>query len=397
LEFIRELPSVKITSAPTEPIVLECELSRKPRDSVKWLKNGKALPSRLPSNITIDEKSGSTVHSISISKVTEEDLGEYTVQVESISSTGKLDMQVAPTLRLSENFEDTIVMKAGSSIVVEIPFVASPKPTVKWSWKPAKTGSQETTPRFKPDVAAGLTSLPIGKVKGEDAGDYSVKISNELGDVSVTVHLLVLDKPSPPRNPEVTENTGERVVFNWKEPEFKGDKPDAVLEYVVEMRESSMRVASPVATTKELSTPIEDLKIDKTYIFSVAAKNSVGQSDFVEAKPVSTKLDFGPPTQPKNVKAVVEPRKDTPDNQTVKLTWDFPSDVASPKAAPEFILEMKSKDSTRWQEIEMPSKVTETHCDIPAKKMKEYVDYEFRVTAVNKAGKSKPSEPSNAV
>lgn len=184
-------------------------------------------------------------------------------------------------------------MKAGSSTVVEIPFVASPKPTVKWSWKPAKAGSQETTPRFKPDVAAGLTSLPIGKVKGEDAGDYSVKISNELGDVSVTVHLLVLDKPSPPRNPEITENTGERVVFNWKEPEFKGDKPDAVLEYVVEMRESSMRVASPVATTKELSTPIEDLKIDKTYIFSVAAKNSVGQSDFVEAKPVSTKLDFG--------------------------------------------------------------------------------------------------------
>ena len=184
-------------------------------------------------------------------------------------------------------------MKAGSSTVVEIPFVASPKPTVKWSWRPAKEGSQETTPRFKPDVAAGLTSLPIGKVKAEDAGDYSVTISNDLGDVTATVHLLVLDKPSPPRNPEVTENTGERVVFNWKEPEFKGDKPDAVLEYVVEMRESSMRVASPVTTTKELSTPIESLKIDKTYIFSVAAKNSVGQSDFVEAKPVSTKLDFG--------------------------------------------------------------------------------------------------------
>ena len=84
---------MNITSAPTEPIILECELSRKPRESVKWLKNGKALPPRLPSHITIDEKSGSTVHSVSFTKITEEDLGEYTIQVENISSTGKLDMQ----------------------------------------------------------------------------------------------------------------------------------------------------------------------------------------------------------------------------------------------------------------------------------------------------------------
>lgn len=93
LEFVRELPTVNLTSAPTEPVVLECELSRKPRENVRWLKNGKPLPSRLPSHVKVDEKSGSTVHSVTLDKVTDDDLGEYTVQVEGISSTGKLDMQ----------------------------------------------------------------------------------------------------------------------------------------------------------------------------------------------------------------------------------------------------------------------------------------------------------------
>ncbi|KAM3181520.1 hypothetical protein ACTXT7_014207 [Hymenolepis weldensis] len=395
LEFIRELPSVKITSAPTEPIVLECELSRKPRDSVKWLKNGKALPSRLPSNITIDEKSGSTVHSISISKVTEEDLGEYTVQVESISSTGKLDMQVAPTLRLSENFEDTIVMKAGSSTVVEIPFVASPKPTVKWSWKPAKAGSQETTPRFKPDVAAGLTSLPIGKVKGEDAGDYSVKISNELGDVSVTVHLLVLDKPSPPLNLEVIENTGDTVFLKWEEPEFFGDVRGTVLDYILEMREPAMRSSKLITKTTELQAKAEGLRVDKSYVFSVAAKNSVGQSDFVETKPISTRLAFGTPATPNNVRAKVTPEKGLPTDQIIVLSWDQPlTGSVTSVSKPEYLIEMKQEGTDRWVAVSSKVPIKDTTFIIPLEMMAEGKNYQFRVAAKNKAGASQFSEPS---
>ncbi|OON14171.1 fibronectin type III domain protein [Opisthorchis viverrini] len=142
-----------------------------------------------------------------------------------------------------------------------------------------------------------MTSLPLGKVKREDAGDYEVVIKNELGEVSVTVQLIVLDKPSAPRQPDVSENTGERVVFHWIEPEFLGISPDVAptegITYVVEMREATQRVGKPVTTTKELSTPIDGLQLNKSYIFSVAAKNEVGQSDFVDSKPVSTKLEYG--------------------------------------------------------------------------------------------------------
>ncbi|KAG5453858.1 Twitchin, partial [Clonorchis sinensis] len=177
---------------------------------------------------------------------------------------------VAPVLKLSEKFTDKIILKAGASTVIEIPFAASPKPTVQWTWKPrvrpdAEPGAPQA-PRFKPDVVSGLTSLPLGKVKREDAGDYEVVIKNELGEVSVTVQLIVLDKPSAPRQPDVSENTGEHVLFHWIEPEFLGISPDVAptegITYVVEMREATQRVGKPVTTTKELKTPIDGLQLN---------------------------------------------------------------------------------------------------------------------------------------
>jgi len=200
---------------------------------------------------------------------------------------------VAPVLKLSDKFEDTITLKAGASTVVEVPFMASPKPTVEWTWQSPVESAQPTSPRFKADTILGMTSLPLAKVKREDAGQYKVHIANELGDVTVSVNLIVLDKPSVPRNPQVSENTGERVVFTWEEPEFAGGAPGEKLDYIIEMREPSMRTGKPVCKTSDLSTPVEKLQIDKTYIFMVAAKNSIGQSEFAESKPVSTKLDFG--------------------------------------------------------------------------------------------------------
>lgn len=95
LEFIRELPKIVVTEAPSKekPVVLECELSRKPKEPVKWLHNGKPLPSRLPKGVTVEEEKQSTIHRITFTELTEDDLGEYTVQVEKIASTGGVEMK----------------------------------------------------------------------------------------------------------------------------------------------------------------------------------------------------------------------------------------------------------------------------------------------------------------
>ncbi|VDQ07737.1 unnamed protein product [Trichobilharzia regenti] len=300
LEFIRPLTDVTVSEVPQEPVMLECELSRSPRDKVQWLKDVKPL-NLLSKRISVEESDDGRIHRIKFPTLTDDDLGVYTIKVEKLSSEAKLTMKVPPTLRLSDSFSDRVIMKAGSAAVFEIPFIASPKPKVEWKWRPrtrpdAELGAPQT-PRFKPDVVSGLTSLPVSKVKREDAGEYSVVISNELGEVSVSIELIVLDKPSVPRNLEVSENTGESVLFSWSEPEFVGVAPGVdvsqELLYVVEMRESSQRASRSVSVTSELSVRIDGLQLNKSYVFSVAAKNDVGQSEFAETKPVSTKLEYG--------------------------------------------------------------------------------------------------------
>ncbi len=109
-------------------------------------------------------------------------------------------------------------------------------------------------------------------------------------------------------------------------------------------------------------------------------------------------MTLGPPHQPTNVKAAITPKDAEAIDQSVKLTWDLPAETAAPKGdKPEFLLEMKRVDSTRWTEVPTNFKITDTEFTLPAGDLKEYVDYEFRVTAKNKAGLSKPSEPSNPV
>lgn len=92
LEFIRPLTDVTLTEAPEEPVVLECELSRSPRDKVQWLKDGKPL-GRLPSRIKVEEDVKSTVHRLVFTQLTDDDLGVYTIRVEKLESQGRIDMK----------------------------------------------------------------------------------------------------------------------------------------------------------------------------------------------------------------------------------------------------------------------------------------------------------------
>uniref|UniRef100_A0A5K3FZB1 TITIN n=1 Tax=Mesocestoides corti TaxID=53468 RepID=A0A5K3FZB1_MESCO len=131
LEFVRELPDIVVTQMPTEDeeIVLKCELSRPPRSTRCWKRNGKPLPKQLPDYVKVLEDKDSTELGIIFKKVEDEDAGTYEIEVEGITSKGKIEIKIAPTLNLPANFEDTIILKAGASTVVEVPFVASPKPS----------------------------------------------------------------------------------------------------------------------------------------------------------------------------------------------------------------------------------------------------------------------------
>ncbi len=85
------------------------------------------------------------------------------------------------------------------------------------------------------------------------------------------------------------------------------------------------------------------------------------------------------------------------EEQVVELTWDLQEQQPTPEdVETEFHVEMKPVDRKSWKALDL-GRITETRCTIQTTDMKELTKYEFRVIAVNKIGKSKPSEPSNSV
>lgn len=72
------------------------------------------------------------------------------------------------------------------------------------------------------------------------------------------------------------------------------------------------------------------------------------------------------------------------------LTWT-PPDFNGGSEITGYIIERKEADKTRWVKI---TKETVTELTFRVKDLIEGTSYEFRVYAINKAGESKPSEPS---
>ncbi|VDP88948.1 unnamed protein product [Echinostoma caproni] len=403
LAFVRRLEDVIIKSYTGEPVVLECELTRSPKESVKWTKDRRPLTSgNKVTDVKLESDKRETIHRVLLPQLTEDFMGEYKIEVEKISSSCTIQFQVPPTLRLSESFQERIVMKAGESRPVEIPFVAVPKATIQWTCTLSKAKRGDQKPRFKTEVDHNITRLQLTKVTPEDMGDYRVIIHNKYGEITSNIQLVVVDKPGPPRNPQTRDMTGEQITFTWEEPDWLGGT-DSPVEYLVEYRETSMRSAKAVGKTKELTMPITELSVGKSYVFRVACKNENGQSDFVETQPVVMKLEFDAPSAPINVRASVKPTRAEPEEQEIHLVWDSP---IKPDSAPvagalpsHYMVEMKLVDGRNWQRIVKDVTIQEPQIHFAAvdESLGPEKLYEFRVFAVNKAGTSEPSKPSNPV
>ena len=88
-------------------------------------------------------------------------------------------------------FKDKLILHAGSSTVIEVPFTASPKPTVKWTYN---GGKMPDSRRFKEETISAMTALTITKCVKSDAGDYKLSLENPFGSCVFTLKIIVLGK-----------------------------------------------------------------------------------------------------------------------------------------------------------------------------------------------------------
>ena len=88
-----------------------------------------------------------------------------------------------------KDVEDELVLRAGSSTAIEIPFSANPMPKVKWTFN---NGAFTDTRRFKDETIIGMTSLTMAKVLRKDSGKYAVTMENKFGKASLTIKVTVI-------------------------------------------------------------------------------------------------------------------------------------------------------------------------------------------------------------
>ncbi|XP_071854761.1 twitchin-like isoform X8 [Apostichopus japonicus] len=362
-----------------EDAVFETEVDD-PQAEVFWFQDGK--------HITPDEKHEVIVDGnkrrLIIHDADPIDNGRYACALDAERITfSNLAVQEKPSLVIPENLED-VTVNVGDPADFLFEIGGFPAPTVSWS----KAGQP-----FEPSDRVQMVSLPnaatmlISRCQPDDSSEYTITVANKHGEESATVRVKVIDKPGTPENLKVSGYSETTVSLQWAPPAYDGNV--GVSHYVVEFRENKKgqewQEADSSVRKPEFTVP--NLTEGKDYFFRVSAVNQVGSSEPTETpKPTTAKEPSEPPDSTK-APVVVDAAEGS-----ITIEWEPPTfDGGRPISG--YLIEKRETSSPRWSKAtKQPVKGTDFTADdlIPG------AEYEFRVSAINKAGTGQPSEPSKA-
>lgn len=226
-------------------------VSANPAATIQWFRGTEALSGETNSTLTVSgltlKDSGSTFHAVATSSID-------TVT----SSTATLTVREIPAITSQPTGGS---VNAGGSFTFTVTATGTPTPTYQWR---------------KGGVAiSGATgnSLTLSSLKGTDAGDYSVVVSNAQGSVTSSVATLVVPTP-----PVITANpvggkkvVGESFTFSVI---ATGTAP-----FTYQWKKDGTNISGATAANLALTS----LKVEDAGSYSVTVSNSVGPVDSTAA------------------------------------------------------------------------------------------------------------------
>lgn len=184
---------------------------------------------------------------------------------------------VPPEIMLDERYKDGILMHAGKTAIVEVPFKSSPQPKVKWHYNNSMLPDSKRTTE---ETIFGMTALTLSKVKRSDAGNYTLSLENKFGKANISIKVKIIDKPGPPEDVRVKDTTANSANLKWSTPHNEGGSE--VIGYVIEKRENNRRAWQNVGNTDERELSVDKLIEGNQYHFRLAAQNVVGVGEYAE-------------------------------------------------------------------------------------------------------------------
>uniref|UniRef100_A0A8C2YF01 Titin n=1 Tax=Coturnix japonica TaxID=93934 RepID=A0A8C2YF01_COTJA len=212
---------------------------------------------------------------------------EYVFRVKSINKMGvsepsdisephlAKEREEEPAFDIDSEMRKTLIVKAGESFTMTVPFRGKPVPNVIWN-KP----DTDLRVRASIDVSDNRTSLTIEKATRNDSGKYTLTLQNILNTATLTLVVKVLDtpeKPSPPEKLGVTNVTKDSVSLSWLKPEHDGGS--RIVSYLIEALEKGQQKWVKCAVVKTTHHVVHGLKENVDYFFRVSAENQAGLSD----------------------------------------------------------------------------------------------------------------------
>uniref|UniRef100_A0A3B5BAT6 Titin n=1 Tax=Stegastes partitus TaxID=144197 RepID=A0A3B5BAT6_9TELE len=371
-----------------ETFKLEAAFYGKPVPTVHWLKEGKEIAEAA----RLELKNTDFTACIVVKEAIRVDGGQYTLQVknheyqfrvcainkmgvgEHADIPGKILMEEkleAPDLDLDADMRKMINIRSASTLRLFVPVRGRPAPEVKWG---KAEGEIKETAQI--DNTGSYASLVIENVDRFDSGKYTLTAENASGVKSVFISVRVLDSPSPPTNFMVKEITKNSVTLTWEPPLLDGGSK--IKHYIVEKRESTRKVYSPITTCNRMSWKVEPLPEGGIFFFRVLAENEYGVG--LPAK-TAEPIKISEKPQPPGKVSVIDVT-----HSTVTLTWEKPEHDGGSRIS-HYEVELAPKDSEAWS-VCASVKALET----VVTNLLKGEEYQFRVVAVNDKGKSDPRQ-----
>lgn len=263
-----------MTAIENERIEFKVNVIGTPVPQISWFKDGFEIFSSRRTKITVDNN----ISTLIIHQAALTDEGEIkctaTNRAGHVVSRAKLKIEAPPKIRLPRQYEDGLIIEADEVVRLKVGIAGRPPPIVQWSHNGEII---ENDKRHEIETTDKNSSLKISNSQRSDRGEYHIKAINSLGDDNAYFLVTVTAKPQPPGKVAITMSLGKSVTLSWTAPEDDGGCK--IGNYIVEYFRQGWNVWLKAATTRQLSTTLNDLIEGSEYKFRVKAENPYGLSD----------------------------------------------------------------------------------------------------------------------
>ncbi|CAF2746284.1 unnamed protein product [Rotaria sp. Silwood2] len=187
--FERPLRDTSVTQG--RPLTLDCELDiKKGVPTIVWMKNNQPIEK---SDRIIASVKGNKVHVLTIKQAVPSDAGYYSVKAtlgnEQSISDAQVVVEVAPTF---VKLPEIVTVVDGQDCEINMEVFGLPPPQIKWSHLAVDL---VTNAKYKITANGTSHQLRIQHATAQDAGEYQVMCSNNLGRITGKIEVRISSPP----------------------------------------------------------------------------------------------------------------------------------------------------------------------------------------------------------